>query len=73
MKFHPSGDFMLTSSMDNTLKIWDLREGRLFYTVYGHEGITLGVEYSPTGEYFASCGADEQVIGILLFENKKIR
>lgn len=52
---------MLSSSLDGTLKVWDVREGRLFYTVHGHEGSALGVDFSPTGDYFASCSVDEQV------------
>lgn len=46
---------------DATLKIWDLREGQLFYTLHGHEGATLAARFSPAGDYFASGGADEQV------------
>ena len=61
LSFHPSGNFLLTSSNDTTLKVWDLREGQLFYTLHGHEGATLGTSFSPAGDYFASAGADEQV------------
>ena len=50
-----------SSSQDTTLKIWDLREGQLFYTLHGHEGATLAAAFSPAGDYFASGGADEQV------------
>lgn len=42
--------------------MWDLREGQLFYTLRGHEGASLGVAFSPAGDYFASAGADEQVM-----------
>ncbi len=59
--FHPSGSFLLTSSLDATLKVWDLREGQLFYTLHGHEGATNAVAFSPAGDYFSSAGADEQV------------
>lgn len=59
--FHPSGNFLLSSSNDNTLKVWDLREGQLFYTLHGHEGATTCAAFSPSGDYFASGGADEQV------------
>jgi len=43
-------------------QVWDLREGQLFYTLHGHEGASLGVAFSPAGDYFASAGADEQVM-----------
>lgn len=39
-----------------------MREGQLFYTLRGHEGASLGVAFSPAGDYFASAGADEQVM-----------
>ena len=42
--------------------MWDLREGQLFYTLHGHEGATYGVAFSPAGDFFASAGADEQVL-----------
>ena len=44
------------------LQVWDLREGQLFYTLHGHEGATYGVDFSPAGDFFASGGADEQVL-----------
>lgn len=43
-------------------QVWDLREGQLFYTLHGHEGATYGVNFSPAGDFFASGGADEQVL-----------
>jgi centriolar protein POC1 len=42
--------------------VWDLREGQLFYTLHGHEGATTAAQFSPAGDYFASGGADEQVM-----------
>lgn len=42
--------------------MWDLREGQLFYTLHGHEGATTAAQFSPAGDYFASGGADEQVM-----------
>lgn len=50
---------------DSTLKIWDLREGQLFYTLHGHEGAIMATTFSPAGDYFASGGADEQVGTVL--------
>ena len=65
VSFHPSGNFLLSSSLDGTLKIWDLREGQLFYTLHGHEGAVLNCCFSPAGDFFASAGADEQVCYLL--------
>lgn len=62
LSFHPSGNYLITASSDSTLKILDLMEGRLLYTLHGHQGPATTVAFSRTGEYFASGGSDEQVM-----------
>ena len=37
LSFHASGNYLITSSDDSTLKILDLLEGRQFYTLHGHQ------------------------------------
>lgn len=37
LSFHPSGSYLITASSDSTLKILDLMEGRLLYTLHGHQ------------------------------------
>ena len=37
ISFHPSGNYLLSSSNDSTLKVWDLKMGQILYTLYGHE------------------------------------
>ncbi len=37
LSFHPSGNYLITASSDSTLKILDLLEGRLLYTLHGHQ------------------------------------
>lgn len=56
--FAPNGRYLLSSSNDSTLKIWDLRQGHILYSLYGHEGPANAVNFSPCGDYFASSGAD---------------
>ena len=43
------------------LQIFELIEGRPFYTLHGHKGPVMDVAFSPSGEFFSSVGADEQV------------
>ena len=62
VSFHPSGNFLLTCSNDNTVKVWDLREGQLFYTLNGHDGPATCCEFSQNGDYFATGGADMNVM-----------
>lgn len=53
---------MLSSSKDSSLKIWDLREGRLVYTLQGHAGAVNAAQFSDDGHFFASGGADHLVM-----------
>jgi WD40 repeat protein len=43
-------------------KIWDLREGRLFYTLHGHSGPTTSARFSPDGTRLATGGTDARVL-----------
>jgi WD40 repeat protein len=51
LSFHPSGNYLITASSDSTLKILDLMEGRLLYTLHGHQvrGIGPDAEHSFDG------------------------
>ena len=53
---------MLSSSKDSSLKIWDLREGRLLFTLQGHAGAVNAAQFSNDGHFFASGGADQLVM-----------
>jgi len=50
------------ASNDAKLKIWDLRQGRLAYTLYGHEGSANAVNFSAGGDFFCSGGGDNLVM-----------
>ncbi|KAM5336546.1 POC1 centriolar protein homolog B isoform 2-T2 [Glossophaga mutica] len=53
---------LLQHYQDATLKILDLLEGRLIYTLQGHTGPVFTVSFSKGGELFSSGGADAQVL-----------
>jgi centriolar protein POC1 len=58
-----NGEWLLSTGMDGVVKIWDLKEGHLFYTLHGHKhGATTATAFSPTGDYFATGAADAQVM-----------
>lgn len=44
------------------MRIWDIREGRLIYTLHGHTGPTLASNFSQDGSFFASGGVDQLVM-----------
>jgi centriolar protein POC1 len=53
---------MVSSSKDSTLRLWDVREGRLLYTLEGHKGGVNSARFSADGGFFASGGADQMVM-----------
>ncbi|KAJ3300771.1 POC1 centriolar protein A [Borealophlyctis nickersoniae] len=57
------GEWLASTGMDGVVKIWDLKEGHLFYTLHGHKhGPTTAAVFSPQGDYFATGGSDSQVM-----------
>jgi centriolar protein POC1 len=56
--FHPKNNFMITTSLDSKIKIWEINKGVLEYTLYGHNGSTNTCAFSKYGDYFATGGSD---------------
>jgi len=57
-----SGYYLMSSSKDGTMMIWDLREGRQLFTMKGHTGPVNCARFSSDGHFFASAGADQMVM-----------
>ena len=60
--FHPNGRYLLSAAADATVKIWDLRQGHILYSLYGHEGSANACSLSPGGDFFTTSGADSVVL-----------
>ncbi|ORY33863.1 WD40 repeat-like protein [Rhizoclosmatium globosum] len=59
----PGGNWLISTGMDGVVKIWDLKEGHLFYTLHGHKnGPTTAAAFSPEGAFFATGGSDAQLM-----------
>ncbi|KAJ3172707.1 POC1 centriolar protein A [Geranomyces variabilis] len=59
----PGGEWLISTGWDGVVKIWDVKEGHLFYTLHGHKnGPTTAATFSPRGDYFATGGSDSQVM-----------
>jgi len=53
---------MASVSSDNKIKIWELKQGRLGWTVFGHEGEIKTIQFNEKGDYFATGGDDKLVM-----------
>ena len=52
------GNQILTSSWDNTAKIWDANTGNELMTLKGHDAAVTSVSYSADGKRIVTSGAD---------------
>jgi WD40 repeat protein/serine/threonine protein kinase len=61
--FSPDGRRLTTGGEANTVKIWDVQNGRLLRTLEGHNGDVYTVAFSPDddGRWIASGGEDSAV------------
>lgn len=57
-----SQDLFLSGSLDKTLKMWDVREGKEVHTFKGHEGSVNSADFSPDGNWIASGGSDGKIL-----------
>ncbi|XP_046394759.1 POC1 centriolar protein homolog A [Ischnura elegans] len=60
--FHPSGSYLAAGFNDATVKIMDLLNGVLIYTLQGHIKAVSAVAFSANGDYLATGGDDNHVL-----------
>lgn len=59
VKFAPtSGEFLLSSSYDGSVRAWSARDWSLLATIAGHEGRVSCVDVGVDEASFVTCGFD---------------
>lgn len=60
--FSPDGNYIVTSSDDGIVRVWNSNSGDLEGEFRGHSDIVNYAVYSPNGEFIASSGRDGRAI-----------
>ena len=55
----PDGTWIVSTSSDHTLKIWDVATGIEVVTLTGHTNVVTGCAVSPDGTWIVSCSHDQ--------------
>ncbi len=61
ISFSPDGRRLASGSSDKTIKIWDIKTGRLRRTLTGHTDEVASISYSPDGKKLASSSHDNTI------------
>jgi WD40 repeat protein len=56
LAFSPSGSMLASSSLDKTIRLWSVPDGKLIRTIKGHTGGVHSVAFSPKGAFLVSGG-----------------
>ncbi|CAB3235799.1 unnamed protein product [Arctia plantaginis] len=59
--FNPNEQQIASSSLDNSVLLWDLRGTMRSYRFQGHDEAVMDVTFSPSGKYMASASRDKTV------------
>jgi len=59
--FSPAGSILASGSEDMTIKLWDVKTGKLIMTLKGHRDDINSVEFSPDGKFLVSSSCDQTI------------
>ena len=60
-EYSPDGKFIVSSSEDGLIHIWDVESKKIIRTLHGHTKSVFTSKYSPDGKIIASASADSTI------------
>jgi WD40 repeat protein len=63
LAIHPSGDILATTTLDNSICLWDLQLRQLLQELIGHDGPVTCLAFSPDGNWMVS-GSEDHTLRI---------
>lgn len=61
LAFHPDGQWLVSASADQTIRLWDVARQELVQTLTGHTATVYAVAFHPDGHLLASASRDHTV------------
>lgn len=59
--FSPDNRLVAATVQDSGIKVWEVKTGKLLYSLFGHQNGTNSIIFSPSGKILASGGNDHNV------------
>jgi len=59
--YSPDGRHAATASIDKTIRVWEIKSGKLLYTLYGHTDSVTSLTFSVDSRFLYSGGVDGKV------------
>ncbi|GAB5490914.1 MAG: hypothetical protein Phog2KO_11290 [Phototrophicaceae bacterium] len=61
VRFHPSDEYLVSSSWDASIRVWDVATGAQVRDFSGHSSETFGIDFSEDGEIMLTTSSDTTV------------
>ena len=68
----PNGKYVISSSTDNTIKVWNLKTGTELLTIKGNSNRTNDVVVTPDGKYLISHSSYDKTLQVWDLESQYV-